>query len=129
MRALTTNVWVDGVLYATGMVAGEGVPVDVAARIGDHCWSPAADPVDDAAADATPSSLDEGSSPSGEDATEENDPEPSTLDGSLKEPPRVGRGSSRDAWAVYAEAVGVEVTEGMTRDDIVSAVDALQVAE
>lgn len=39
------------------------------------------------------------------------------------EPPRSGAGSGRDVWAEYAAAKGVEVTDDMTRDDIVAAVD------
>lgn len=43
-------------------------------------------------------------------------------------PPRSGTGSSRTAWATYAEklnaaGVAVTVTEDMSRDDIVTAVD------
>lgn len=39
------------------------------------------------------------------------------------EPPRSGRGSSRNAWAVYAAGVGVDVTDEMDRDAIIAAVD------
>jgi hypothetical protein len=38
-------------------------------------------------------------------------------------PPKAGPGSGRDAWVAYAAGVGVEVTEDMTRDDIVEAVE------
>jgi hypothetical protein len=38
-------------------------------------------------------------------------------------PPRGGPGSDRDAWAAYAEANGVEVTDDMTRDEIIAAVE------
>jgi len=38
-------------------------------------------------------------------------------------PPKAGAGSSRDAWIDYAELKGVEVTDDMTRDEIVEAVD------
>jgi hypothetical protein len=38
-------------------------------------------------------------------------------------PPKAGAGSSRDAWVDYAESKGVEVTDDMTRDDIVEAVE------
>jgi hypothetical protein len=41
-----------------------------------------------------------------------------------KVPPRGGAGSGRDAWAAYATAHGVEVTEDMaSRDDIIAALD------
>lgn len=40
------------------------------------------------------------------------------------EPPRTGKGSGRGAWADYAAEIGVDVAEGMTRDDIISAIEA-----
>jgi hypothetical protein len=43
-------------------------------------------------------------------------------------PPKAGAGSSRDAWVAYAESKGVEVTDDMTRDDIVDAVEAYEKA-
>lgn len=41
-------------------------------------------------------------------------------------PPRAGAGSGRDAWAAYAESQEVEVTDDMTRDEIIAAVDEAQ---
>jgi hypothetical protein len=38
-------------------------------------------------------------------------------------PPKVGRGSSRDAWAAYAASQGVDVDEDMTRAEIIEAVE------
>lgn len=38
-------------------------------------------------------------------------------------PPRSGKGSGLAAWLDYAEKTGVEVPEGATRDDVMSAVD------
>jgi hypothetical protein len=38
-------------------------------------------------------------------------------------PPKVGKGSSRAAWADYASLWGVEVTDDMTRADIIAAVE------
>jgi hypothetical protein len=38
-------------------------------------------------------------------------------------PPKAGRGSSRQAWADHASTVGVEVSEDMSRDDIIAAVE------
>ena len=38
-------------------------------------------------------------------------------------PPRSGAGSGRDAWVAYAASRGVEVTDDMTRDEIIEAVD------
>jgi hypothetical protein len=38
-------------------------------------------------------------------------------------PPRAGKGSGRDEWVAYAESVGVEVTDDMTRDEIIAAVE------
>jgi hypothetical protein len=39
-------------------------------------------------------------------------------------PPRAGRGASKDAWAKYAETLGVTVPAGASRDDIIAVVDA-----
>lgn len=56
---------------------------------------------------------------------EEVEPEPKveseTVDG---EPPRGGPGSGRDEWVAYAASLDIEVTDDMTRDDIIAAVDA-----
>jgi len=38
-------------------------------------------------------------------------------------PPRTGPGSGRDAWATAAEALQVPITEAMSRDEIIRAVD------
>jgi hypothetical protein len=38
-------------------------------------------------------------------------------------PPRAGKGSGREEWAAYAESVGVEVTDDMTRDEIIEATE------
>jgi len=43
-------------------------------------------------------------------------------------PPKSGRGSSRDAWAAYAEANGIDVDADATKDDIIAALDAEGVA-
>jgi hypothetical protein len=43
-------------------------------------------------------------------------------------PPRVGKGSSREAWAAYAEASGVEVPEDATRQDVIDALEKAGVA-
>ena len=40
-------------------------------------------------------------------------------------PPRSGAGSGVGAWAKHARALGVPVTDDMSRDDIIAAVDAL----
>ena len=40
-------------------------------------------------------------------------------------PPRSGAGSGVGAWAKHARALGVPVTDEMSRDDIIAAVDAL----
>lgn len=42
-------------------------------------------------------------------------------------PPKSGSGSGRNAWVAYAEANGVEVSEDMSREDIVEALEAAEV--
>lgn len=39
------------------------------------------------------------------------------------EPPRHGKGSGLEAWRTYASGLGVELEDGMTRDDVIAAVD------
>jgi hypothetical protein len=56
------------------------------------------------------------------DAQDNPAPPPVTEDPvDLAEPPRHGRGASREAWAAYAAHRGVPVTPDMGREDIVSA--------
>jgi hypothetical protein len=43
---------------------------------------------------------------------------------STEAPPTAGPGSSRAAWVGYAKALGVKITEDMTRDDIVAAIES-----
>jgi hypothetical protein len=43
-------------------------------------------------------------------------------------PPKTGRGSGRDAWADYAGQHDVTVDDTATREDIVAALDAADVA-
>lgn len=58
------------------------------------------------------------------DAWGETPPDVSPGDGGADGvPPRHGAGSSRAAWAAYADTVGVDVDEDMSRDDIIAAVD------
>lgn len=45
------------------------------------------------------------------------------------EPPRAGRGSGRDAWETYADSRGIEVTDDMGRDDIITALEGHGVIE
>ena len=40
------------------------------------------------------------------------------------EPPRVGRGSGRDAWAAHAAALNIDIDPDASRADIIAAVDA-----
>jgi hypothetical protein len=42
----------------------------------------------------------------------------------LPPPPKAGPGSSRDAWVEYAERLDIEVTDDMTRDEIIAAVES-----
>lgn len=37
-------------------------------------------------------------------------------------PPKTGAGSGRAAWVAYAETLGVEVADDMSRDDIIDAI-------
>lgn len=46
-------------------------------------------------------------------------PAPATAD----EPPRSGRGSGVEAWRTHAAALGVQVADDASRDDIIAAVD------
>lgn len=48
-------------------------------------------------------------------------------DGSEAPPPLHGKGSSRDAWAVYAESQGVHVAPETTRADIIAVLDQAQI--
>lgn len=52
------------------------------------------------------------------------EPEAAAPVAAVEEPPRSGRGSSKAAWARYAETVGVTVDDGWDRDQIIEAVDA-----
>lgn len=42
--------------------------------------------------------------------------------GNDSEPPMAGTGSGREAWVKYAEAIGIEVSEDMTRTEIIEKV-------
>lgn len=54
-----------------------------------------------------------------------NDAEPTEPEAEAGDqaPPRAGAGSGRDVWAAYAESRGVEVSDDMTRDEIIAAVE------
>lgn len=45
-------------------------------------------------------------------------------DATAEEPPRSGKGSGVEAWRSYAAGLGID-TAGMSRDDIIEAVEAL----
>lgn len=45
-----------------------------------------------------------------------------------QEPPRAGRGASREAWHAYASEIGVTVDPSAPRDEVIAAVDAAQQA-
>ena len=47
-------------------------------------------------------------------------------EGELAEPPKRGAGSGKDAWAAFAESKGITVTDGMSRDDIIAAIEAAE---
>ena len=65
-------------------------------------------------------SVSDGDVTSTEDATTVEGDEPD-----VDAPPRSGAGSGVGAWAKHARALGVPVTDDMSRDDIIAAVDAL----
>lgn len=123
-RVLTANVWVEDRLYTVGMTRGVGVPDDVAAKIGDHAWSQPVEDTDTVAGGVSGAGpeADPGTASGAADAAEDAAEGP--VAGEQVEPPRAGRGSSRDAWAAYAATVGVTVGADDTRDDIIAAVDA-----
>jgi hypothetical protein len=45
------------------------------------------------------------------------------------QPPKSGPGSGKAVWAAYAEGQGVEVTDDMTRDDIIAACEDVDSSE
>lgn len=62
----------------------------------------------------------------------QNDPadEPdAAAGGDAERPPKVGKGSGRDAWVAYAETVGVDVAEDDSKHDIIAAVEAAEDGE
>jgi hypothetical protein len=60
------------------------------------------------------------------DAPDASEKPEEDLVGELPEPPKRGAGSGKEAWAAYAESKGVAVTDGMSRDDIIEAVEAAE---
>ncbi|MFE0039436.1 hypothetical protein [Streptomyces sp. NPDC059015] len=48
----------------------------------------------------------------------------SSTAGEVTEPPRAGKGSGLEAWQRYADSRGIGYDSGMSRDDIIAAVDA-----
>jgi hypothetical protein len=54
--------------------------------------------------------------------------EPSSAQGD-EEPPRSGKGSSKEAWAEFAQTHGVQVEDGDSRDDIIAALVEAGVVE
>lgn len=48
---------------------------------------------------------------------------------SAEEPPRIGKGSGKEAWADFATEHDVEVTKDDTRDDIIAKLAAAGVVE
>jgi hypothetical protein len=100
---LAGNVYVDGQAYGPNDV----VPDDVAARITNpKAWEGGKLP---AVADGAAASTDGG--------------------GDVLAPPRSGAGSAKGAWAAFAEANGVDVPEGASREDIIAACERAQVIE
>ena len=83
--------------------------------------TPAPTPEGESQEDAPPAAEDQ-SPADGPDT----DAEPSEdLVGELPEPPKRGAGSGRDAWVAYAQSKGVTVTDDMSRDEVIDAVEAL----
>lgn len=82
------------------------LPEWAARKMGAHCFENGEHPFsDDADGDGVP------------------DREPGS------EPPRSGRGSSRDAWATFADEREVEIPDGASRDEIVGVLLAAGVIE
>lgn len=48
---------------------------------------------------------------------------PEDFAGAPEPPPQGGPGSGKEAWAAYADALGVEVDDDASRDDIIDAVE------
>jgi hypothetical protein len=112
-RRLSGYVHVGGRMYGPD----DDVPSDVAARITNpKAW---AEPMDVEGPPLLGSSTLAGAG--GEPDPVETKRGPGE---SPKVPNRGGPGSGRDAWAAYAAAHSVEVAEGMSRDDIIAALDA-----
>jgi hypothetical protein len=58
------------------------------------------------------------------DAPQPIDPQLVELETSpFEAPPKSGAGSGRDTWADHAAALGIEVDDDMTRDEIIAAVE------
>lgn len=74
-------------------------------------------PAEHAALITNPKAWADGKAPSAEDSSKASE---SSNDGS-SEPPRAGKGSSRDAWAQFAADRGVHVEDEDSRDDIIAA--------
>lgn len=53
----------------------------------------------------------------------DGDDEPEEFQEIEPEPPRHGKGSGLEAWRSYAMSLGVDLEEGMSRDDVIAAVD------
>lgn len=66
----------------------------------------------------------EDGAPEPEPVKEEPVDVPAEVQSDSDEPPRSGKGSSKDAWAEYAAVHGVDFDEDGTRDDIIAAMVA-----
>lgn len=96
----------------TYLAGDDNVPEWAAAKLGDHCWG---DPSDDSPAAAVAAAL----AGPGTDHSSDEFADASDI------PPMGGAGSGQDAWAAYAEKLGVELTaEDDSRDKIVAKIDA-----
>ncbi len=58
-----------------------------------------------------------------DDTARDAPPVDNLVQAQVSRPPTSGAGSGREAWAEYARASGVEVTDDMDRSSIIAAVD------
>ena len=116
MAKLTTTVFVrDREDRMVAILPGEDVPDWAAEQITNpHVWDGTPPAHVRRAKKEMPSGVSTGTNTSGSDEAVV------TTGQADQPPPRSGKGSSKEAWAAYAQAKGVTVDEGMSREDIIA---------